>query len=306
MRRVQIAGRTVGDGCEPFVVGEAGINHNGHLDTALDMINVAAAAGCDAVKFSVFKAEEFCNPAHTITYRYQEQTITEPEMVMFKRCELPEGALPLLKRECERLGLIFFATPQNVSDFAQLVDVGVPCVKVGSDDLTNLALIRTVASAGVPVILSTGMADEADVDRAHGTVHVCGADAIVCACTSEYPCPPEHANVGRISTLRNLLPDFVPVGYSDHTVGPAASAAATALGAAYLEKHFTLCNAAFGPDHRFSAGPMALAEWVKEIRNTYRIVGHGRIEPTLQERANRENWRRVSGQQIRGEKAKSA
>lgn len=305
MRRVQIAGRSVGDGCEPLIVAEAGINHNGRIETAIDMIHCAYAAGCDAVKFATLKAAEFCNPAHKIRYRYQGQIIEEREIDMFRRCELPDEAWACLKVEAQSLGIIFFSTPQNVSDLALLIEVGVPCVKVGSDDLTNHALIAAYASCGIPVILSTGMADPQDVIAAADVVQSIGTPLMVLACTSEYPCPLESANVGRITTLRDLLPG-VPIGYSDHTIGPMASTVATGLGAAYIEKHFTLNNAAKGPDHEFSAGPLELRAWVKAIRHAHKALGHGRIEPTAQELANRENWRRVSGQMIRGEKAKSA
>ncbi len=303
MIAIEIAGRPVGYGCEPFVVGEAGINHNGKLDTAMEMIYVAKATGCDAIKFATLKAAEFCNPAHTIGYYYQGKYVEEREIDMFRRAELPDSAWLALKAECDRAGIVFFSTPQNVSDLDLLLKVGVPCIKIGSDDLTNHALIKAYASHGLPVILSSGMADPNDVVDGVETAEVAGADVIILACTSEYPCPPERANVLRVRTLQDMLPG-VPVGYSDHTQGPTAAAAATALGACYLEKHFTLNNAARGPDHAFSASPTELKGWVSAIRNTRRVLGHGLIEPTALERSNRKNWRRASGQQIRGEKAK--
>lgn len=302
MRRVRIGDRWLGDGEPPFIVGECGINHNGNLDTALAMVHVAKHCGCDAVKFATLKAAEFCNPDHVVTYRYQGQLIIESEMKMFQRAELPDDAWKAIKAECDAVGIVFFSTPQNESDLDILMGVGVPCIKVGSDDLTNLALLEAYARRGLPMILSTGMADTWDVRLALEVVK--GVPVVVLACTSEYPCPPEHANVARVHTLRSLL--GVTVGYSDHTVGNTAAAAATALGASYLEKHFTLNNAALGPDHEFSAGPLQLQAWVAAIRNTYRVMGSGKIEPTEQERINRENWRRQSGQQIRGERKETA
>lgn len=305
MRRVEIAGRSLGDGCAPFIVAEAGINHNGKLDTAIDMVHVAKVAGCDAIKFATLKAAEFCNPDHMISYTYQGELVTEPEMEMFRRCELPDEAWPVLKRECDRIGIVFFSTPQNESDLALLLEVGVPCIKVGSDDLTNLDLIAAYASHSLPLILSTGMADLDEALAAVDVVACSDAQLIVLSCTSEYPCPLKNANVARISTLQESLP-YVPIGYSDHTRGSAAAAAATALGAAYLEKHFTLNNAARGPDHQFSAGPLDLATWVNVIRTARLVLGHGRIEPTEQERVNRVKWRRASGQKIRGETKEAA
>lgn len=284
MREIEIAGRKLGDGHAPFIVAEVGINHNGDLDRALAMIAVAQEAGCDAVKFGTFKAAEFCAPS-------------DPLYTVFKSCELPDRAWTVLKQECYKSGILFFSTPQNATDLALLLAAGVPCIKIGSDDLTNTALIEAYAKVGLPLILSTGMADAWDVRIA---VHTARAvPLLVCVCTSEYPCPPEHANLLRIETLRSILPD-VPIGFSDHTEGPQAAVAAAALGAAYFEKHFTLDNTLPGPDHKFSANPAQLANWVWSIKHARTLLGDGKIEPSEVERANRTKWRRESGQQIRG------
>lgn len=274
-----------------MIVAEVGVNHNGSLERAIEMIGVAKAAGCDAVKFGTFKAAEFCAP-------------DDPLYEMFKSCELPDYAWRILKREADRQGIIFFSTPQNESDLALLLDVGVPCIKVGSDDLTNLALLRAYRRAALPMILSTGMADLVDVEIAVAVLSALVWDIpniplTVCVCTSEYPCPPEHANLARIRTLRALFKD-VEIGFSDHTVGPSAAIVAAALGATYFEKHFTLDNSLPGPDHAFSANPAQLAEWVRAIKNASVMLGDGEFEPTEAERINRQKWRRTSGQRIRG------
>ena len=296
MREITIAGRKLGDGHPPFIVAEAGINHNGSLDRALAMVTVAKQAGCDAIKFSAFKAAEFCNPRHSITYHHQGVLVTEPEIEMFRRCELPDGSWRTIKYECDRHGIIFFATPQNESDLLPLLDVGVPCIKVGSDDLTNLALIESYAKHGLPMILSTGMAESHDVFCAMRAA--LPRQMMLLVCTSEYPCPLENANLQRITTLQSAV--TIPVGFSDHTIGAKAAIIATALGACYLEKHFTLSNEMRGPDHAFSANPAGLERWASAIRKTRVLMGSGAIEPTQQERVNRINWRRTSGQKIRG------
>lgn len=275
----------------PVIVGEVGVNHNGSLDRALAMIGAAKEAGCDAVKFGTFKAAEFCAP-------------DDPLYEMFKSCELPDDAWKIIKSEADRLGIIFFSTPQNESDLQLLLDVGVPCIKVGSDDLTNLALLRNYRRAGLPLILSTGMADFKDVETAWAvaTAPVEGVPAVpvtICVCTSEYPCPPEHANLARIPTLGKEFTG-VDIGFSDHTVGSEAAAVAAALGATYFEKHFTLDNDLPGPDHHFSANPKQLAEWVRTIKNVFKLLGDGEVTPTTQELSNRAKWRRASGQKIRG------
>jgi N,N'-diacetyllegionaminate synthase len=167
VRELAIAGRKLGDAHPPFIVAEAGINHNGKLDTALAMVHAAKHARCDAIKFATLKAAEFCNPEHMIEYQYQGRKVVETELEMFQRCELSEEAWHVIKRECDRVGIIFFSTPQNESDLRILLDVGVPAIKVGSDDLTNLTLIQSYADAhALPVILSTGMADFRDIRAA--------------------------------------------------------------------------------------------------------------------------------------------
>lgn len=297
MREIAIGKRKVGDGYAPFVVAEAGINHNGDLNRALAMITAAKEAGCDAIKFATFKAAEFCNPAHMISHHYRGELVTELELEMFRRCELPETAWRILNAECDRHRIIFFSTPQNETDLDVLLKVGVLCVKIGSDDLTNLALIEAYAKNGLPIILSSGMADMCDVDEA---LHAVGnTPVMMLVCTSEYPCQPTNANLERIQTLRKIYP-HVPIGFSDHTEGPQAAIIAATLRASYFEKHFTLDNKLRGPDHAFSANPIELTNWVSAIREVRTLLGHGRIEPTEQERANRVNWRRKSGQQIRG------
>ena len=298
MSSITIAGRKLGDGYAPFIVGEVGINHNGDVERAIKMVSVAKKAGCDAVKFATLKAGEFCNPKHMVSYWYRGELVTEPEIDMFRRCELPDEAWRDIRDECERNDIIFFSTPQNESDLKLLLDVGVPAIKVGSDDLTNLKLIAAYAKHGLPLILSTGMADARDILAAGNIALACGCSKLVyLVCTSEYPCAPKHANLKRITTLKKTFP---LVGFSDHTVGTAAATVATTLGACYLEKHFTLNNFMRGPDHAFSANPWQLEDWVKAIRGVSVLMGTGRIAPTEQERVNRVNWRRASGQQIRG------
>lgn len=277
----------MGDGHPPFIVAEVGVNHNGSVDTALSMIDIAADCGVDAVKFGVFKADEFCRK-------------NDPLYETFKRCELPDESWAALKTRCEKRDVIFFATPQNEGDFDVLRRVGVPCVKVGSDDLANTRLITSYAKHGLPMILSSGMADWRDIWKARTTAMKAGCrDIAVLVCTSEYPCPPGHANIARVTTLRWKLPTC-PIGFSDHTEGSQAAVVAASLGACYFEKHFTLHHAMIGPDHAFSAEPDELREWVQSIKRTAVLMGSGRVEPSQDELKNRVMWRRTSGQQLRG------
>lgn len=290
---VMIGDRRVGVGCDPFVVAEVGINHNGELERALEMIHVAKSAGCDAVKFQTFKATEFINdPSQMFTYRSQGKEITESMLAMFQRYELPASTWKVIKAECEKVGIVFFSTPQNRSDLDLLLRVGVPAVKVGSDDFTNLPLLKSYAQSGLPLILSTGMSDLAE---AHQALEAVGAlddyPLILLVCTSQYPTPPSDANLTRITTLRAAFP-MVPIGFSDHTSGPIASALAVALGAVFLEKHFTLSHDLPGPDHWFSEDPDGLTEWVNGIRTAHCMLGSPLVRPTSVEIDNKREYQR--------------
>lgn len=277
-----IAGHRIG--CEPFIIAEAGLNTNGNIRTALEMVKVAADSGCNAIKFQTFKAEGVCSEDQLYTYRSQGQEVTEPRINLFKRAELPDHAWPLLKQECERYGLTFLSTPQNPSDLDLLLKVGVPAVKIGSDDLTNEAMLQHAAKADVPLILSCGMSDLAEVYAALDiTGAFDGSEVAMLVCTSQYPTRIRDANLRRITALRSAFPE-VPIGFSDHTAGTLAAAVAVALGACIFEKHMTLSRDMPGPDHEFSADPPTLMRWVQGIRNAHAALGSGLVRPNPEER----------------------
>jgi sialic acid synthase SpsE len=280
-REILIGDRSVGSGRPPFVIAEVGINHNGNMAQALQMIGVAKDAGADAVKFQTFKASEFVgDPQQQFTYQSQGVQITESMLAMFARYELPPQAWRDLKAECVRRGIVFMSTPQNRSDLDLLLEVGVPAVKVGSDDLTNLPLIRSYAETGLPLILSCGMSDLAEVHQAlEAAGFLDGYPVALLLCTSQYPTPPQDVNLRKLATLQSAFPNLV-VGFSDHTQGPLASSLAVALGAVIFEKHFTLDRAAAGPDHWFSEDPPGLAQWVTAIRTAAVMLGTAQVRPT--------------------------
>lgn len=285
--------REIGIGCQPFVVAEVGINHNGELDKAIEMIHVAKEAGCDAVKFQTFRAREFVNDlSQMFTYLSQGKKVTEPMLAMFQRYEFSEKIWAELKSECDSVGIHFFSTPQNPSDLDILLQVGVPAIKVGSDDFTNIPLLRIYAKTGLPLILSTGMSDLAEVHQALEAIRgLDGYPALLLVCTSQYPTPPDDANLARISTLRAAFP-MVPIGFSDHTRGSVASVLAVGMGAVFLEKHFTLSHDLPGPDHWFSEDPIGLKNWVENIRLAYRLIGSPLMRPTEVERRNKLEYQR--------------
>lgn len=280
----QIAGRSIGPNDPPYCIAEVGLNHNGSLAIAKRMIEVAKVAGADAVKFQTFKADEFCGDSEqTFTYQSQGESVTESMLAMFKRYEFPSENWQVIKAYCESVGIIFFSTPQNRSDLDLLLDVGVPVIKVGSDDFTNLPLLRSYSESHLPLILSCGMSDLAEVHQALDTVGWFeGYPVALLLCTSQYPTPPEDVNINKLTTLQQAFPGLL-VGFSDHTQGALAAALAVARGARIFEKHFTLEKNMPGPDHWFSEEPEGLAEWVATIRSSEVLLGSHFVKPTAAE-----------------------
>ncbi len=293
MRQIQIGKYIISKKSPPFIVAEAGINHNGELDKAYSMIKVAKQSGADAIKFQTFKAEEFVSSlTQTYTYISQGKEITESMLEMFKRYEFIPDEWYLIKKKCDEENVLFFSTPQNRSDLDLLLDIGVPCIKVGSDDFTNLPLIKDYSQKGLPLILSCGMADLAEI---YQTLEVSGAfygyPVILLLCTSQYPTPPEDVNLLKLKTLENAFPDLI-LGFSDHTQGDLASSLAVAMGAVVFEKHFTLDHNLHGPDHWFSEDPGSLGEWVKSIRTAFTMMGSPIVRPTEKELINKKEFQR--------------
>jgi N,N'-diacetyllegionaminate synthase len=284
MKYLDIAGRRVGPGCEPFVILEAGINHNGDMALLRKMIDEAVVAGADAIKFQTFKAEEFISDPHqTYTYKSQGRQITESMLDIFKRFELSEPQWQQVFTWCRDSGILGFSTPQNPSDLDFLLNItDLPVIKVGSDDLTNLELLRYYAAKGLPVIISAGMAFISEVEDAVRAVRSSGNQSLaVLHCVSSYPAAPEALHLNKILTLSGAFD--LPVGFSDHSQGNTAAVTAVSLGACILEKHFTLDKNLPGPDHWFSADPAEARTWVQAIRDCHRMRGTGIIEPAPEE-----------------------
>lgn len=289
-----IDGRKIGNNFPPYCIAEIGINHNGSLVQAKKMIEVAKNAGADAVKFQTFKAEEFCgDPKQIFTYKSKGKEVSETMLEMFKRYELPEEDWVEIKAYSNKVGITFFSTPQNKSDLEILQKVGVPAIKIGSDDFTNLPLIRDYKETGLPIILSCGMSNLSEVHQALQAVNWFeGYPVALLLCTSQYPTPPEDVNVLKLKTLQNSFPGLL-TGFSDHTEGSLAASLAVSLGAKIFEKHFTLDKQFEGPDHWFSADPKELSEWVKNIRYADMMLGDPIIEPTKAELLNKMEFQRV-------------
>ena len=277
----------------PFIIAEAGINHNGNIELAKKMVSAAKEAGADAVKFQTFKAAEFVQDREaTYSYRSQGVEITESMLEMFQRNELTPSEWKELKAFCDREDILFLSTPQNYSDLELLLEIGIDAIKVGSDDFTNLPLIESYARHRLPMLLSCGMASEEEINETIEAVRRNSDKKMVLfLCTSEYPTPPEDVNALKLLSITEKFPTVVP-GFSDHTQGSTAAVIATALGARVFEKHFTLSHDFPGPDHWFSSEPEELKDWVSSIRTAYKMLGSRKLAPTKQELAMRDLARR--------------
>lgn len=291
MNPVRIGSHEIGPGRPVFVVAEVGINHNGDMDSAHRMIDAAAEAGADAVKFQNYRTEDFVSDRGlTYTYVSQGKTIQESQYELFKRCELRREALRELKAHCDERGIVFHSTPTSRAGIRDLVDVGAAVLKNGSDYLTHLPLIEAMGATGLPTVLSTGMATLSEIDEAVRAFRQTGNDQLILLhCTSAYPTPPEDVHLRKIPTLAAAF--GCPVGLSDHTAGIAAAAGAVALGACWIEKHFTLDKNCSGPDHRFSADPIEFRALVESVRAVEKCLGQSYVGLTASEHSGRRDFR---------------
>lgn len=278
---IAIGGRRVGRGEPCYVIAEAGSNHNGRLETAFELIDAAASAGADAVKFQLFRAARMY-PRSAGTSDYLKSST--PIFDIIAAMEMPYDWLPGLVGHCGLRRIAFLATPFD-EESADRLDPYVPAFKIASYEMTHHPLVRHVAAKGKPLIISTGTATMDEIDE---TVNVCrqaGNDTIaLLQCTAAYPAPLESINVSALATLSRHL--GVPVGLSDHSRDPVvAPIAAVACGASIIEKHFTLSNDLPGPDHRFAVEPGELRTMVTAIRDAERAMGSGAkvVDPVEEE-----------------------
>lgn len=273
-----------------IVIAEAGVNHNGSLDLAYQLIDAAAAAGADYVKFQTFRAEALVTRAAPKA-EYQKVTTgsAESQFDMLKRLELPQEAFAELAKYCAQKNIEFMSTPFDLEAAHMLADLGMSTFKVSSGDLTNVPFLREIGKLGRPVILSSGMATLGEIEDAVNALQGVGMpieQITLLHCTTEYPAPAEEVNLLAMNTIRAAFPGAT-IGYSDHTQGIDIPIAATALGAQVIEKHFTLDRTMTGPDHKASLEPAELEAMVKAIRRVSLALGNGRKQPTASEIPNR-------------------
>ena len=279
VKPIKIGNREIGPGHLCFIIAEAGVNHNGDVTLAEKLVYAAAKAGADAVKFQTFKAEQVTTKLSP-TAAYQKKNVGEDnQWNLLRPLELKEEAYPRLIAACKQAGIMFMSTPHGHIDSAELLKPMVPAWKVGSGDLTNLPFLKWLGKSGKPIILSTGMATIAETKEAVETIEQTGnKNIIILHCTTNYPCPPEEANVAAVMDLQRNFPNY-PIGYSDHTLGIEAALIAVGYGATVIEKHFTLDRSLPGPDQQNSLQPAELKEMVQKIRLVETLRGSGIKKP---------------------------
>lgn len=275
------------EGNRVLIIAEAGVNHNGDLDTALKMVDTAKSFGADIIKFQTGVLELVTSKyAPKAEYQKRETGADESQMEMGRKITLPLEAFDTIKKHCEEVGIEFLSTPFDVVSIEYLHNLGVRLWKVPSGEITNLPYLEKIAQTGMDVILSTGMSSMEEIKDAVELLRRKGAGRIILLhCTTEYPAPLEDINLRAMETIRKEF--GVEVGYSDHTKGIEVSIAAVALGARVIEKHFTLDRNMEGPDHKASLEPNEFAELVRTVRNVEIALGSDVKEPKQSEIPNK-------------------
>ena len=304
MQNIKIGDRSIGLNKPCFIIAEAGVNHNGNLQLAKKLVDAAKFAGVDAVKFQTFKTEELVTRKAPQAEYQKKNAKAKSQFEMLKQLELSESEFREIFKYCRKKKIIFLSTPFDEKSAEFLNDLGVMAFKIGSGDITNIPLIRTVAEFGKPVILSSGMATMAEVTEAVKAIYKQGnRKLILLHCTSNYPADIKDVNLKAMNALRDKF--SVPVGYSDHTKGIEVSLAAVAIGACVIEKHFTLSKKMKGPDHKASIEPDEFSKLVKKIKMIEIALGNGIKKPSDSEKKIMEIVRKsvVSARKIKkGEK----
>lgn len=283
MQEIKTGKIAIGAGCPCFIIAEAGVNHNGDVRLAKQLIDIACEAGVDAVKFQTWVTEKLVAPsAKMADYQVRNVGYEETQFGMLKKLELTYGQFAELKAYADEKGIIFLSTPDEEDSADFLDQLGVPLFKIGSAELNNHRFLRHIARKGKPIILSTGMGFLGEVEEAVRAIEMENNNRIIILhCVSDYPAKPEDCNLRVIETLRAAF--GYTVGFSDHTIGNETAIAAVALGAKVIEKHYTIDKSLDGPDHAMSLDPGELKALVKSIRLVEKALGSTRKQPSAAE-----------------------
>lgn len=299
-KTITIDSKIISEKAPTFLIAEAGVNHNGSMDTAKCLIDVAAECGVDAIKFQSFKTEQLIIDNVTkAPYQLKTTSRNESQTDMLRKLEMHVDNMRLLKDYAEKKGLIFLSTPFEEASLNELEEIGVSAYKISSTDLTNINFLRQIAKKGKPIILSAGMCYLEEVYKALEAIYPINQDVILLQCTANYPISDCEANIKVISTFKKNFD--ILVGYSDHSEGIGVSPYAVAVGAKVIEKHFTLDKCMEGPDHKASVEPKELSDLVKEVRRVENYIGDGVKIPSLSEQFTRKSLQKclVAKERIR-------
>lgn len=283
MNALQIGNKKIGEKYPCFIIAEAGVNHNGDITLAKRLVDAAADAGADAVKFQTFHADKVVTrTAEKAGYQKCSTSADESQFDMIKKLELPDDAFQELSDYAKKKKIIFLSTPFDDDSVDVLDRINIPAFKIPSGEITNFPLLKRIAEKKRTIILSTGMSSLAEIEDAVHYLRKLGSEKIILLhCTTSYPAPIHSVNLRAIETMRRAFQ--VPVGYSDHTEGITIPIAAVALGACVLEKHFTLDKNLPGPDQKASLEPLELRAMVKAIRDVELAQGSGIKKPHEEE-----------------------
>lgn len=285
-KNIQIGEKEVSEASGTFIIAEAGVNHNGNMDVARELIDAAYEAGADAIKFQNFHTDKLIlSDVDKAPYQKERLGNTGSQYDMLKTLELQDGQTQMLKEYCTKKGIIFLSTPFEKDSLDFLCDLNVAAIKVAATDATNIHFLRQVASKGKPIILSAGMCYLEEIKKALQAIHSINKQVILLQCTANYPIEDGEVNLNVINTFREEFD--VLIGYSDHSKGIGAAPYAVAMGAKLIEKHFTLDKNMAGPDQQASVTPKELCELVKQVRKVEEYLGSSLKYPTFSEQNTR-------------------
>ncbi len=288
-KHIKIGDRVVGEGYPCFIIAEAGVNHDGDVQKAKELVDIAVEAGADAVKFQAFTGEKLASKDAVLATYHKKGAVSKDETLkaLLKRLELNEGGHKEVYRYAREKGIMVFSTPFDEDSADFLVELGVDLFKIASFSLTNYPFLQHVAKKGLPMIMSTGLHTLGEIEEAARAIHDAGNKQLVLLqCTAHYPCYPSDVNLRVMETLRSAFQ--LPVGYSDHTMGINVTLASVAMGANVIEKHFTFDIDSFGVDHDASISPKELKELVKGTREIESALGRSvKIIPEIEKEIQR-------------------
>ncbi len=270
-----------------LIIAEAGVNHNGSLETALRLVEEASHAGADIIKFQTFRADALVTKKAKMAH-YQAKNLgkQESQYVMLKRLELSADNFMKIHTSCKQKGIGFLSTAFDLESITELTAMDMSMWKVPSGEITNQPYLEAISKTGQPILLSTGMSTMEEISEALGVIQQNGNQQVTLLhCTTEYPAPYDEINLMAMQAMKERFQ--LPVGYSDHSAGIEVAIAAVALGATVIEKHFTIDRNLEGPDHKASLDPSTFSSMVSSIRNIEAAMGDGIKQPTRSELANR-------------------